>query len=135
MSLKSIVVEGCSLEFQNGGSPNDGIIITPQQTSSKVKAEGKAVYKTLKFSIAGYTASSDVNPNWVPGSGTGSGEISASAQKTKVEGYNVILEGDDSGEITINGMEQLPGSTTPTSAQVTEIVKVSDAGQNKVKGS
>ena len=133
MSLKSIVVEGCSLEFQNGGSPNDGIIITPQQTSSKVKAEGKSVYKTLKFSIAGYTASSDVNPNWVPGSGTGSGEINASAQKTRVEGNMVILEGDESDTITINGMQYHGSSTEP--ATVDEVVKVTDAGQSKVKGS
>lgn len=134
MSLKNIVVEGCSLEFQNGGSPNEGIVInpTPVQTSTKVKAEGKAVYKTLKFTITGYTAPSS-KPNWVPGSGSGSGEITATSQYVKVEGEKVILEGDESAEITINGQEYEGSSTV--SATFTEVVKVTNAGQTKVKGS
>lgn len=134
MSLNFIAVEGCSLEFQDGGSPNSAITINPNQVSTKVKADGKGVYKTLKFTILGYTASSAKKQYWVAGSGSGSGEINASSQNVKVEGNSVILEGDESSTITISGMEQLPGSTNPTPTTTTDFVKVTKAGQSKVKG-
>lgn len=133
MSLKYIAVEGCSLEFQNGGSPNTAISISSGQLSTKVKAGGKAVYKTIKFTISGYTASSAIKPTWVPLSGSGQGEIVASSEHVKVEGEKVILEGDQSVSITIKGQEQQGQATV--SSQVTEIVKVTKAGQTKVKGS
>lgn len=127
MSLKEIAVEGCTLEFQNGGTGT--ITINPNQASTKVKAEGKGVYKTLKFTISGYTGGAIT----VTGSGTGSGEINASAQKVKVEGNAVFLKGDVSSTITINGLQPAEGGgTKPATNQ--EIVKITDAGQTKVKG-
>lgn len=134
MSLNYIAVEGCTLEFQDGGSPNSAITINPNQVSTKVKADGKGVYKTIKFTISGYTASSTKKQYWVEGSGSGSGEINASSQNVKAEGNAVILEGDVSPTITINGMEQLPGSSSPTPTTTTDFVKVTKAGQSKVKG-
>ena len=132
MSVKNIAVDGCTLEFQNGGGPNTAITIEPNQTSTKVKAEGKAVYKTLKFTISGYTAPATEKPNWVSGSGSGNGEITVTAGHVTVEGNKVILEGDVSESITISGQEN-SGSSTVTST-FTEVVKVTDAGQSKVKG-
>ena len=126
MSLKNITVEGCSLEFQNGGGPNTAISITGT-TSTKVKADGKAVYKELKFSISGYNGQAITNSD-----GTGEGSIIASAEHVKVEGNAVILEGDVSATITISG-----STTTPSGKQdvtATEVVKVTDAGQSKAKG-
>ena len=134
MALKNIVVEGCELEFENGG--NDSSITinpTPSQVSAKVKADGKGVYKTLMFTIAGYTASSSVSPNWVSESGTGVGAITASAEHVTVEGNPAILEEDESEEIVITGLEQ--EGDTQVVATVTEVVKVKKAGQKKVKGS
>lgn len=129
MSLKEIVVEGCSLEFQNGGGPNSAIIITSGQASTKVKAEGKGVYKTLKFSVSGYTGQAiDVT-----GSGSGNGEITATSQNITVEGNKVFLNGDESAKFEIKGKKYVQGGTTDVS--VFEIVKVTDAGQTKVKGS
>ena len=127
---KAIAVQGCTLEFQNGGSGT--ITITEGQTSTKVKADGKAAYKTLTFSISGYTASSAVSPTWIPGSGSGSGSIQASAQHVKIEGNPALLEGDQSAAITINGQQQSGQTTIP--AVATEIVKITAAGQAKVKG-
>lgn len=126
MSLKNITVEGCSLEFQNGGGPNTAISITGT-TSTKVKADGKSVYKELKFSISGYNGQAITNSD-----GTGEGSIIASAEHVKVEGNAVILEGDVSATITISG-----STTTPSGKQdvtATEVVKVTDAGQSKAKG-
>ena len=133
MSLKEIAVEGCKLEFQNGGSPNTAITINPKQTSSKVKAEGKAVYKTLKFSISGYSAPSSLKPNWVPDSGSGNGEISATSVHATVEGNKVLLKDDVSLQITISGQEYQGDHTVP--ATFMEIVKITNAGQTSVKGS
>jgi hypothetical protein len=127
MSLKNIAVEGCSLEFQNGGGPNTAISITGT-TSTKIKADGKAVYKELKFSISGYKGQAITN-----GDGTGSGSIIATAQHVKVEGNAVLLEGDVSAAITINGTTTPPGGS-PSPAVATEIVKITAAGQSKVKG-
>lgn len=127
MSLKNIVVEGCTLQFQNGGSGT--ITITPGQTSTKVKADGKAVYKTLNFTISGYTGQSIT----IAGSGAGSGSINATAQHCKVEGQPVFLEGDQSATITINGLQPVPGGGTGP-ATATEIVKITNAGQTKAKG-
>lgn len=123
---KNIAVEGCTLQFQNGGTGT--ISITPGQTSLKVKADGKGVYKTLNFTISGYTGQAIT----VAGSGTGSGSINASATHDKVEGNPVFLEGDVSSTITINGLQPSGGGTAPATA--TEIVKITSAGQTKVKG-
>ena len=124
---KEIAVEGCTLQFQNGG--NGQIMINPNQTSLKAKAEGKGIYKTLQFQISGYTGQAIT----VTGSGTGQGEIKTTAQKVKVEGNLVFLTGDQSLPITINGQTTSGSSTVPATA--VEIVKITDAGQTKVKGS
>ena len=126
MSLKNITVQGCSLKFQNGGGPDTAITITGT-TSTKVKADGKAVYKELKFSISGYNGQAITNAD-----GTGQGSIIASAQHVKVEGNAVILEGDVSASITISGTTTTQSGKTPVTA--VEIVKVTKAGQTKVKG-
>lgn len=125
MSLKNITVDGCKLEFQNGGT-NDSISITGT-TSTKVKADGKAVYKELKFSISGYNGQAITNKD-----GVGQGSIIATAQHVKVEGNAVILEGDVSASITINGTTTTSSGKTQVTA--VEIVKVTNAGQSKVKG-
>lgn len=125
MSLKNITVEGCTLQLQNGQGT---ITINPGQTSRTVKADGKSVYTSLKFSISGYTGGAIT----VAGSGTGNGEINSSAQHCKVDGKAVFLEGDQSATITING-QQISGSTT-IPATATDTVKIQSAGQSKAKG-
>lgn len=129
MPLKNIVVEGCTLKFQNGGGPDSAISITEGQASNKAKADGKKIYKTITFTISGYTGQAIT----VSGSGSGSGEITATSQNVKVEGNKVILEGDVSASITINGLKPVEGGGTEP-ATATEVVKVTNAGQSKVKG-
>ena len=131
MSLNYIAVDGCTLEFQNGGGPNSAITINPQQLSSTTKAGGKAVYNTLKFTISGYTGQNIT----VSESGSGSGEITASATKVKADGKAVILEGDVSASITITGLMPNPYGSGTVTAYATEVVKVTKAGQDKVKAS
>lgn len=125
MSLKYIAVEGCTLEFQvEGASGNIEITGTP---STKVKADGKAVYKEIKFSISNYNGGAVTNSD-----GTGTGSIIASAQHVKVEGNAVILEGDVSATVEISGTTTT--SSGPTPVTTTDVVKVTAAGQSKVKG-
>lgn len=126
MSLNYIAVEGCTLEFQNGGTGT--ITITPGQTSTKVKADGKAVYLTLKFTVSGYTGGEIT----VAKSGTGAGEITASAEHVKIEGHKALLEGDVSAEFTVTG--QKPSGSSTTTATNQEVVKITKAGQSKAKG-
>lgn len=126
MSLKNVVVQGCELKFQAGGS-DSSISITGTE-STKAKAEGKAIYKELKFSISNYSGQAITN-----GDGVGNGSIIASATNTKVEGNAVILEGDVSAQITINGTTTTQSGKVPVTA--IEVVKVTKAGQSKVKGS
>lgn len=126
MSLNYIAVEGCTLEFQNGGTGT--ITITPGQTSTKVKADGKAVYLTLKFTVSGYTGGKIT----VPRSGTGSGEITAGAEHVKIEGHKALLEGNVSAEFTVTG--QKPSGSSTVTATNQEVVKITKAGQSKAKG-
>lgn len=121
--MKYIAVEGCQLQLQSG----TGNISVTGTTSTKVKCGGKAAYKELKFSISGYLGGAITNSD-----GQGSGSINATAQKVKIEGNSAILEGDASATITITG------TTTTQSGPVTvtaaDTVKVTSAGQQKVKG-
>ena len=126
MSLNYIAVQGCELKFQAGG--NDSSISITGTPSTKVKADGKSVYKEIKFSISGYNGQAITNSD-----GVGSGSIIATATKTKVEGNFVILEGDVSASITINGTMSTQSGPQPATA--IEVVKVTKAGQTKVKGS
>ena len=126
---KFIAVEGCQLQFQNGGQGT--INITPGQTSTKVKFGGKAAYKTIKFTVTNYVGGEITIP-LPPPAISGSGEIQASSQHVKVEGNKVILEGDVSATITMNGQKPAGSSTAP--ATNPEVIKMVSAGQTKAKG-
>jgi hypothetical protein len=125
LSLKAIAVDGCTLQLQSGTGT---IQINPGQTSTKVKCGGKAAYKTLQFVVQNYVGGAITIP--IPTSGNGA--INASAQKVKIEGQAALLEGDDSGTITLNGQVQSGTSVVPATA--TDTVKIVKAGQTKVKG-
>lgn len=122
--MKNIAVKGCSLSLGTGS----GSISISSTPSSKVKIDGKGVYSGgLNFSISGYTGGAITN-----GDGAGSGSISPGAMKVKADGSFVMLEGDTSVPVTINGT--MPGPSGPQPAVAMDTVKISNAGQSKVKG-
>lgn len=123
MSMGYIAVAGCTLQLQSG----TGDIKITSTASKKVKADGKGVYTEINFDVSNYTGGEITN-----GDGKGSGSITASAEHVKVEGNAVILEGDESATITLDGTKPGPSGKLPATA--TDTVKVSDAGQTKVKG-
>lgn len=121
--MKNVAVVGCTVTL----SPGDGNKQITTQASLKVKADGKRVYfGPIDVAVSGYSDSVIT----VPGSGSGTITIQPSAQKVKVEGKYVILEGDSSSAL-INGMAYSGSSQIQVSNTVTAKIEV--AGQIKVK--
>ena len=121
--MKNVAVVGCTVTL----SPGTGVAQITTQASLKVKADGKGVYfGPIDVAVSGY---SDTNIT-VSGSGSGTITIQPSAQKVKVEGKSVILEGD-SGDAMIDGMAQQGTAQVAVKSKVTAKIQV--AGQVKVK--
>jgi len=121
--MKNVAVVGCTVTL----SPGKGVAQITTQASLKVKADGKGVYfGPIDVSVSGYFDSVIT----VPGSGSGTITIQPSAQKVKVEGKSVILEGD-SGSAKIDGMAQQGQAQVAVKSKVT--AKIELAGQVKVK--
>lgn len=120
--MKNVAVVGCTVTL----SPGEGMKQITTQASLKVKADGKGVYcGPIDVSVSGYSDSIIT----VPLSGSGTITIQPSAQKVKVEGKYVILEGD-SGSALINGKAQVGQTQVDVQSNVT--AKIELAGQVKV---
>lgn len=121
--MKNIAVVGCTVTL----SPGTGVAQITTQASLKVKADGKGVYfGPIDIAVSAYSDSIIT----VSGSGAGTITIQPSAQKVKVEGKYVVLEGD-SGDAMIDGMAYSGSSTVAVKSKVTAKIEV--AGQIKVK--
>ena len=121
--MKNVAVVGCTVTL----SPGEGNKQITTQASLKVKADGKGVYfGPIDVAVSGYSDTTIT----VSGSGSGTITIQPSAQKVKVEGDYVILEGD-SGTATINGKAW--SGQTQIDAQSDVTAKIEVAGQVKVK--
>lgn len=121
--MKNVAVVGCTVTL----SPGKGAAQISTQASLKVKADGNGVYfGPIDVSVSGYSDSVIT----VPGSGSGTITIQPSAQKVKIEGKSVILEGD-SGDAMIDGMAQQGQTQVAVKSKVT--AKIQFAGQSKVK--
>ena len=121
--MKNVAVVGCTVTL----SPGTGAAQITTQASLKVKADGKGIYfGPIDVSVSGYSDSVIT----VSGSGSGTITIQPSAQKVKVEGDYVILEGD-SGSAMIDGMAQQGQTQVAVKSKVTAKIEV--AGQVKVK--
>ena len=122
--MEYIAVEGCELALDHGSSSPISISSTP---SDKVKAGGKGCYKDkISFSVSGFSGNKITN-----GNGSGSGNISGSAEYVLIEGDPAVLE-NDKVTITLNGTAGSGQSEHAESENVT--VKVKKAGQDKVRG-
>lgn len=119
MSLNYVATEDWEHKFSEG----DGSVEVKNDPSLKVKCGGKkAFFDKIKVSISGFSI-----PN-VLSNGSGSGEIKGSAQKLKIENMSAVLEGDESEDIAITGVNPA-GQVTTKNVKI----KVQSAGQTKVK--
>ena len=128
MSLELIAVDGCTVAHASGSLISGGVFTITSAPSTKVKCEGKGVFKTpLMITFAGGNAS-----GFVPGSvaSTAPVIIIATATKCKTGGVAVIREGD-------TGLMNCLGNTLPNPpgipGPVMGNVEISVAGQTKVK--
>lgn len=123
--MANIAVKGCTLEISSGGSgPEPTIDSSP---SKDVLVNGNGVFfKEIEFSVSGVTAGDIANAD-----GEGSGTIKGTgASFLDASGNKVVLEGDESAEITVKGTK--PSQSGPVSASGKIKVKVSKAGQTDV---
>jgi len=121
--MKYVAVVGCTVTL----SPGEGVAQITTQASLKVKPDGKGVYfGPIDIDVSGYSDETIT----VPLSGSGTITIQPSAQKMKVEGKYVILEGD-SGSAMISGKAQQGQTQVAVKSNVTAKIEV--AGQVKVK--
>lgn len=119
--MMNLAVEGCILQA-NTGAGNIKIETPP---SGKVKCDNKKAYSgTLTISISGLSGSGFTN-------GNGSGTLTGSAQKTKIEGKAAVLEGDQSVTIPVSATTT---SVPPVQISVPTTVTIISAGQTKVTG-
>ena len=126
MSLEYIVVEGYSWEASTTnlpGLPTNSAYSFTDTTSSKAKADNKKILLNTVITIAGTDASQQFTF-------AGGGTITGSAQKTKAELMPVVLEKDKT-DCTVACTNNSTGVVT----MGTITVKISVAGQSKVKGS
>ena len=115
---KLIAVNGATLKLSAGTATGKTITSNP---STKTKIDGNGVYKgTINVKISGYVGSTVVAQT-----GGGSGSITGTASKVKVEGSPVALKGDKSGNILITGTD-----TYGNPAQETITVSIDDPGQD-----
>jgi hypothetical protein len=121
---KNIAVNGCTLEITGGSGPAPTITSTP---STKVLAGNKGVFfGEIAFSVSGVTAGDIANSD-----GAGSGSIKGTGDNVlDGSGNKVVLEGDISAEITVNGTKPSQSGPVPASGKIK--VKVSAAGQSVV---
>ena len=121
--MENVAVVGCTVTL----SPGEGNKQITTQASLKVKADGKGIYfGPIEVAVSGYSDETIT----VSESGSGTITIQPSAQKVKVEGDFVILEGD-SGSAMIDGMAYSGSSQVAVQSNVT--AKIELAGQVKVK--
>lgn len=134
--MKEIVVEGCEFYIYENGKINLNGDVTVDILNSVIsdnsKVDGKGIFTTLKVNVNNFT-STDI-PGWEPGSGatTTPAEIISTAQYDKVDGFPVILEGDEAINVPILGTVKSGTQSTPKTAYIT--IKVKSAGQTSTKG-
>lgn len=123
--MANVAVKGCTLEISSGGSgPAPTVDSSP---SEDVLINDKGVFfKEIQFSVSGVTAGDIANAD-----GEGSGTIKGTgANILDASGDKVVLEGDESVEITVNGTKPSQTGSVPASGKIK--VKVSSAGQTDV---
>jgi len=124
MALLEVAVQGLTVAPQ--GIVSGGVLSIVSVPSTKVKAEGKGVYKqNLQFTLSGANAVG-YDPGTVMTVGTAS--ISPTSTKNKAEGQFVMRKNDQNLAVNMTGT--IGGTPTP----FIEPWKITVPGQTKVIG-
>lgn len=124
---KFIAVEGMTLEIDPISIL--GTISIIGDPSEKIKQDNKKVYlDNLEIQVTNITSPGDGAT--IPDTGPITSNIISTSEKSKDNGTLLLLNGDETGEISAT--PQIPG-TPPTPFPVTFKIKISDPGQNKSK--
>jgi hypothetical protein len=129
--VSHIAVENCTLLLSAPAVELAPPTILPP--SVKVKADGKGVYRGAVTFTYGVGAIS--HPAWtasVTNLAPAIFTINGSATKVKADGQAVLLEGDESAQVLVQGQAMV--GTTPTPSPQAISLKVLLAGQFKVSG-
>lgn len=118
---KLIAVEGCELAFKNPLATGNITIIPPAPGTSLSSNRNKIYAKQIDIQITGYTIGGFVQTTPILSN------IPGTASFATADGDPLVLEGDESEELTIPGQE---GNYTTTKK---DTVYVKAAGQNVVK--
>lgn len=119
MTNKFVAVEGCTLTLSSGTAVSINIT-SPASTTDKASKKG-IYFGTLSISIQGFTSEK------IDAGGIGIGVLNPTANYVNSHGQKVVRVDDVSEQITVTGTK----SGNPATDIVT--VKISNAGQNKVK--
>ena len=119
---KAIAVDGCVLEVVPPGTGD--IEVEEGQASDVDFACGKGIhFKEIKFKVSNSNGGGSVTNN----DGKGEGKIIATGSNwLNADGDMAVLQDDQSAAVVING------HSGDSSAVGSVVVKVSDAGQDKV---
>jgi hypothetical protein len=123
--MELVAVQGCTIIHSTGSPITGGVFTITTAPSAKYKAQTKGIYRgVIAFTFAGGSAS-----GCVPGSVTGTGTISPTSTKHKVDALFVIREGD-TGAMAAAGTNDDPPPSNLTFPSCP--VEISVAGQVKL---
>jgi hypothetical protein len=127
MSLKFVAVTGFAYEISD--STVQATVTITGTPSAKCKAGGQGICKDeFSATVSAITVPSEGAT--IPDPGPYNVTFSATAEKVKADGSFVLRVGDETGDISAT--PQIPG-TPPVSYPVTFNLKITDAGQDKVR--
>ena len=136
--MKKIVVEGCTITYSisTGSVSINGVVVKP---SSDVSVQKKTAFKdklTINVISGNVVLLSPPTGAASPeGELTVGGniEIEGTSSKTSTDNKSFILEGDEGSASFVFSFPQMAGPL-PITQSIKVTAKVTDAGQNKVKG-
>ena len=135
--MKKIVVEGCTITYSisNGSVSINGVIVKPSSDASvqkKTAFKDKLIINVISGKVELLsTPTGAASP--IGETVGGNIEIEGTSSKTSTDNKSFVLEGDEGSSSFVFSFPQMAGPF-PITQSIKVTAKVTDAGQNKVKG-
>lgn len=119
--MPAVVVKGCKLEVV---PPGTGTVTITSEPSDQIFVDNNGIFfKEIQFKVENSNGGGSVGNN----DGKGTGSIIATGSAALSGEDKVVLLGDKSASVPINGTSPSSSGSVPSTGAV--VVKVSDAGQ------